>query len=286
MSRTAKFDRVFLEEMSTDELGKCMKKVDTAIIPVGMVEPHGKHLPTGTDNFIGIVLAQRIAKAYGKALVLPIISYGYWEGWDRAKFKGNISVSPDVLGAFCFEVGKSCVKEGFRKIVFVNSHGGNPPILTLAADRIYFETGVPVAVVTVFNIAAKSTAEVREQPLGWGVHACEIETSLAMACFPEVARSDLIRMEKAEKVVPKWPSEFYSWEMGGPLSESGSTAYITFHTTREITEHGNLGDPSLARRDKGRKIIEETVKNAVQVIKDMDSIVAGKFTLRKGKPIT
>jgi len=59
-----------IEEMTPQEITDALKEIDTVVVPLGNVEQHGPHLPVGTDTFIPITVARRVAERV-KVLVAP-----------------------------------------------------------------------------------------------------------------------------------------------------------------------------------------------------------------------
>jgi creatinine amidohydrolase len=111
-----------------------------AVLPLGATEPHNLHLPYGTDLFEGTIVGERICEAAhklgGKVVLLPTVPYG--TETNMARLPLAINVDPMTLFAFVTDVIKSCVNSGVKKIVLLNSHGGNEmkPLLRQLADKI------------------------------------------------------------------------------------------------------------------------------------------------------
>jgi creatinine amidohydrolase len=114
---------IFLDELTTEEV-RALGKTSVAIVPVGSVEPHGPHLPLGTDTTISVeasVRAVALLAARGvEALVAPSIPYGVT---DYARgFPGALSIPPAVLTGFLQAVVHALLGEGFSHVCLVNNH--------------------------------------------------------------------------------------------------------------------------------------------------------------------
>jgi creatinine amidohydrolase len=115
-------------------------RYEVAVLPLGATEPHNLHLPYGTDMFEGTIVGERICEAAhklgGKVVLLPTVPYGTETNMHRLPLA--INVDPMTLFAFVTDVIKSCVNSGVKKIVLLNSHGGNEmkPLLRQLADKI------------------------------------------------------------------------------------------------------------------------------------------------------
>ena len=121
-------------------------RTDTVLIPIGAVEPHGRHAPLGTDTFIATEIAERVAAASG-AFVFPPIPLGTLNVlYDFRHAPGAISLDSEVLLHVYTNIGTELVRQGFRNLLFVNGHSGNAPILQVAAfeirDRAQAQVGI------------------------------------------------------------------------------------------------------------------------------------------------
>lgn len=119
---------VRMEQMSSPEIAAAIVGgYTTAIVPIGAIEQHGPHLPTGTDAYIADALARRVALRLGDALVTPAIRVG--QSAHHGAFAGTISISDEVLGRLLDAHVESLLKHGTRSVVVFSSHAGNYPAL-------------------------------------------------------------------------------------------------------------------------------------------------------------
>jgi creatinine amidohydrolase/Fe(II)-dependent formamide hydrolase-like protein len=230
-----------------------IKKMDVALLPVGSVEQHGPHLPLDTDAFDADYLARRVAEACSdpKPLVLPLISYGV--SYHHADFVGTVSVSNDTLARMIYEIGMSVSRNGIRKLVIINGHGGNSPALNYAAQMINRDAHIFVCVdsgetsdVDIYKIVATPN----------DVHAGEIETSTALAARPE-----LVQIDRAKKHIPKFSSKY--------LDFTSKRSVLWYAYTRKISTSGVMGDPTKASVAKGEKIWETMIAHLVSFVEDL-----------------
>jgi creatinine amidohydrolase/Fe(II)-dependent formamide hydrolase-like protein len=230
-----------------------IKKMDVALLPVGSVEQHGPHLPLDTDAFDADYLARRVAEACSdpKPLVLPLISYGV--SYHHADFVGTVSVSNDTLARMIYEIGMSVSRNGIRKLVIINGHGGNSPALNYAAQMINRDAHIFVCVdsgetsdVDIYKIVATPN----------DVHAGEIETSTALAARPE-----LVQIDQAKKHIPKFSSKY--------LDFTSKRSVLWYAYTRKISTSGVMGDPTKASVAKGEKIWETMIAHLVSFVEDL-----------------
>ena len=114
-----------------------------AILPVGAVEQHGPHLPVSVDAAInaGIVArAVEVMPSNCPALVLPMMPFGKSD--EHLAFPGTLSLSHETLARVWYELAESVHRAGVQKILFLNSHGGQPQLLEIVCRDLRVKLGM------------------------------------------------------------------------------------------------------------------------------------------------
>ena len=134
-----------LDELTYVEVAELVRAgADTAVLPVGTVEPHGPHLPLGTDTLIAEAIAELVA-AKLNALLLPALPYGVTGSLHG--YPGSVRVEPEAPEKLAYSVLESMALSGFKYALIVNGHGGNTPSLEAAARRAWYERRLATMVV-------------------------------------------------------------------------------------------------------------------------------------------
>jgi creatinine amidohydrolase/Fe(II)-dependent formamide hydrolase-like protein len=198
---------VDLEALTTTELAaRQAAGVDTVLVPVGGTEQSGPHMALGKHNVRVHFLAGEIARAWGRAVVAPVLAY-VPEGTvtppqGHMRFTGTISIPTPVFEGVLEGTARSFHQHGFRHVVFLGDHGGYQHSLEAVASRLNKEWkggagGPAVIALTDYYRAAEdfdgalkaqgfSTAEI-------GLHAGLADTALTMAVDPSLVRVDRLR---------------------------------------------------------------------------------------------
>ncbi len=249
----------FYPYLTWTEIESMADKSNVVILqPIGSIEQHGPHLPLIVDAAIATaVTGQALAQLNSNipAYALPTIYYG--KSNEHWHFPGTITLTSQTLIAVLMELGESIYRTGFRKLAFINGHGGQPQILDMVARDLhqkYEDFSVfPLFVWRVSNVAAELLTP---QELELGIHAGDAETSLMLSLLPEQ-----VQMEKA---VCEYP---YGLPENSLLSMEGKLPFAW--VTKDLTKTGVLGDATVATKEKGDRILASLVNSWVKVIEDL-----------------
>jgi len=197
-------DTVALEALTWTELRALIQAGKTTlIVPVGGTEQNGPHVALGKHNARGAVLAEKIARALGDALVAPVLAY-VPEGrlqppTGHMRFPGTFTVPDEVFDKLLEAAARSARVHGFRHVVVLSDHGSTGPIARAVATRLNREwasTRVH-AIDEYYQAATVGFARLLEER-GFrreeiGQHAGLADTSLTLALVPALVRSDSLR---------------------------------------------------------------------------------------------
>src|SRR3712207_28681 len=126
--------RRYWHELTTKDFASLDTERAIAVLPVGAIEQHGPHLPVSVDSAINEGIIRRAVELMPPdlpALVLPMLPVG--KSNEHQAFPGTLTVSAETLIRLWTEVGESVYRAGIRKLVFFNSHGGQPQIMDIVA---------------------------------------------------------------------------------------------------------------------------------------------------------
>lgn len=176
-----------LEEVNWIEVGRLVPdSVQTVLVPVGTVEPHGV-INNGADNTVPVELARRLGPRVN-AFVAPTIGYGVTVTLDE--YPGALGVSAATFEAYCYEALRGLARVGFRNIIVLNGHGPNGDPLLRAAERVFRETDARLLVTEWWTL----TADLAQAVYGTeGGHAGNNETGAVLAVRPDLVHPELYR---------------------------------------------------------------------------------------------
>jgi creatinine amidohydrolase len=217
---------------------------EVAVLPFGATEPHNLHMPYGTDNYQVDVIGERAcARAYragAKVLLLPTMPFGVNTNYFKVPGALACSVNPTTLLSVITDLTDALERQGIRKLVLLNGHGGNE--LKPFLRELHHRTKVFLCLCEWYRMAADVYPQIFEKV---GEHADEMETSLGLAFFPE-----LLKPEQADAGAIR-PTRFDAINRG----------WITITRPWHLaTTNTGMGDPRPASAEKGRKLMDVVVQ--------------------------
>ncbi|ACL62445.1 creatininase family protein [Methylobacterium nodulans] len=227
--------------LSAEALNDLARRDAIVLLPVASTEQHGPHLPTGVDDFLGTAVCRRTAE-----LVAPdrpiVVAPTVWCGLadHHVAFGGTFTLSLATYHALLRDLCRSILAAGFRKVVLVNSHGGNITALSSLAVELTRELDAPIATATYFMEAADAVSGILEDQ-GNVMHACEAETSMMMALDSDLV--DATRLAEAH----------------GPGFDIADSLMPTLKRVRgwqEVSRGGVAGDARRASAAKGEAVLD------------------------------
>jgi creatinine amidohydrolase len=223
-----------------------LNKDTPVVIPVAALEQHGHHLPLFTDSLLlGEIVRRAGERLKEKALFAPLQWLGNSD--HHIDFPGTLSARPrvylDLLGGLIDDF----VGYGFRRIVFVNGHGGNTvpgrQAVFEARQRYRQRADLLLVFATYWDLGPVPEAVLEGLHQQHMRHACEWETSMMLRLNPR-----LVGDFKAAKPVEP-PDTF------GPASRAW--------TTKDLSTTGHIGRPHLATPEKGESLFSAFADNLV-----------------------
>lgn len=190
----------FLPYLSWTEIAALPDPANTVIVlPTGATEQHGPHLPCAVDTIISAgVIGHALARLPPEVPAFAMAPITYGKSEEHLHFPGTITLTGETLLATMIEIAESVYRAGFRKLLIVNGHGGQPQVMEIMAREMRLRHGdhivVPQSTWRLPNVAGRYLAD-REKKLA--MHAGHAETAIMLALAP-----DTVHMERAVTKLP------------------------------------------------------------------------------------
>lgn len=226
---------------------------EVAVLPFGATEPHNLHMPYGTDTFQVDVLGRRACEAAyaagAKVILLPTIPFGVNTNYFQVPGSLACSLMPTTLLRILEDLVDSLERQGVRKLLLLNGHGGNE--LKPFLRQLHPRTRVFLCLCDWYRMATDVYPGLFEKP---GEHADEVETSLGLAFFPELLKPELAdegrqRATRFEAINRGWISVTRPWHLA--------------------TTSTGMGDPRPASAEKGRRLMDVLVERLARFLTEL-----------------
>ncbi len=233
-----------------------------AVLPVGAVEQHGPHLPVRVDAAIneGIMrhAVERMSDDF-PALILPTMAIG--KSNEHSAYPGTLTFSAETLARVWYEVCESVYRAGVRKVLFVNSHGGQPQVMEIVCRDLRINLGM-FAVSSKWSSFADLSDLFDAEERKHGIHAGEVETSVMRYLHPE-----LVDMSLAEDFPAL--SQVLEKEYELLMTEGGAVGFGW--QMQDINPKGACGNALAADVERGRLSVERAADRLITLIGEVIS---------------
>lgn len=223
-----------------------------ALLPTAAIEQHGPHLPVGTDTLIAAGMLDRLRAACPDEidlLILPVQAVG--KSNEHIWAAGTLTLTAETALAAWVEIGLSVARAGLRKIVIVNSHGGNLDLVSILTRELRVRAGM-LAVKCQWTSFGTPPGLYPERELAFGIHGGDMETSLMLAFRP-----GSVDMGRAR--------DFASTAETGPIPPVGPISYGWI--ARDLNPAGTVGDAAAATAAKGEATAAHQVAGLIDLLR-------------------
>jgi creatinine amidohydrolase len=252
------------EKMTWEEVNLAVAAQKVCLIPAATIEDHGLHLPIDTD----VVIASEICRATadripGEVVLLPCINIGYSP--HHIDGPGVLTIKWDTFINYVKDITGCLAYHGFRKILIVNGHGSNRPVLEMAARLTIVENpDVHCGMLSWWDLKQVQEAVARFRESEWTGHACELETSVYLAADPEN-----VHMEKARVDINPYMSKHFWADLVNHPPEGYANGVVLNEYWSTVSETGTWGDATKGTAEKGNLIIDAAATELAEIIREL-----------------
>ena len=225
-----------------------------AILPTAAVEQHGPHLPVGTDTMIAQGMLDALRRDCPDDLdirILPVQAVG--KSTEHLWAAGTLTLDAATALAAWTQIGLSVARAGIRKIVIVNSHGGNLDLVSILTRELRVQAGM-LAVKCQWMGFGLPEGMYSPQERAFGIHGGDVETSLMLEFQPGCVDMSAAR-------------DFRSSAEGAAIPPTGSVSYGWISS--DLNPAGTVGEAHLASAEKGRMTATHQVAGLIALLRQV-----------------
>jgi creatinine amidohydrolase len=236
-----------------------------AVLPVAAIEQHGPHLPVSVDTALVDGVVQRslpqLAALAGQVLFLPTQAVG--KSNEHIRFPGTLTLSAETTIRLWTEIGESVHRAGFKKLVLLNSHGGQLSVMDIVARDLRTRLDMLVFNVNWYDLPLGAALDaIGPEEQRFGIHGGEVETSMMLALAPDQVRMDLAQnfrstsQDRAEQypILGNGRSVKWGWQM------------------QDYNAQGACGNAALATAAKGQALLDAAGAQLARLLGEVSSL--------------
>lgn len=238
-----------------------------AVLPLGAHEQHGPHLPFETDTLIAEGLVARLIPALPAGLPVTFLAtepVGY--SIEHTDVTGTKTLAFDEAVNRWLSIAGDLHTEGIGKLVLLNAHGGNSPLLTIVATEARVRFGMLVVATSWTRFG---------QPDGWiapadkavDIHGGDIETSVMLALHPD--RVDMAKAENFPSRQSDFSRDFKHLRAYGPHAFGWKMS--------DLNPQGVAGNAAAATAERGELLVAHAVRGIIELLEDVAKFDAQSF---------
>ena len=254
-------------EMTTRDFADSDTSPWIAVLPVAAIEQHGPHLPVYTDTCIAEGMVHRAIELLPEDLpvtFLPVQAIG--KSNEHISSPGTVTGTWESTTRLWLDIGDSVKRAGIEKLIIINSHGGNVPMVDIVARELRVRHDMLVVATAWSRFGHPEGISAPEESL-YGIHGGDIETSIMLHL-----RGDLVRMDKAKDFRSNqldFIKEFKHLR-GHGLAQFGWKA-------QDLNSEGALGNAAVATAEKGKRVIDHQAAAFVELCRDVHGFDTGRL---------
>ena len=246
-------------DLTTKEFAELDMSKIVAVLPVGAVEQHGPHLPVRVDAAINAGIVARAVSQMTPdfpALVLPAMPVG--KSNEHQAFPGTLTLTVATLSHLWYEIAESVYRAGCRKIILLNSHGGQPQVMEIVCRELRVKLNMFAVSASWFKVTdTKDLFSASERE--FGIHGGEAETSVMLHLHP-----DLVMMDRAENFAPRSIDIARDYKF---LTPEGAVGFGW--QTQDLHQAGAAGDATKADAKRGEITVERAANGLLKLIEEV-----------------
>jgi creatinine amidohydrolase len=227
------------------------------------MEQHGPHMPVATDAMIAEAVVEGVTQAIEDIDLLVLPTLWCSKSNEHVAFPGTIFLTRETFVRVLEDISASVARTGFKKLVFMNWHGGNTDVLVSIIRDIRQQTGLmtfAIDIVKMLGFRPPTTTPADS----FNIHAGHYETSILLAAYPELMQGRDYQGLGSDMSRGKTSASFNSTDFQYLLPEGGPVS-VGWVTT-DLTEDGVIGDPSAASAADGQTELDAQIDLICEIL--------------------
>ncbi len=259
----------FWAALSTRDFAQLDAARTIAVLPVAAIEQHGPHLPVNVDTaLVEGVIQSALPHLQSDVSVLFLPTQAVGLSPEHLRFPGTLTLKAETVIALWTQIGESVARAGIKKLVLLNSHGGQVGVMDIVARDLRARLDMLVYSVNWFNLPLLDAqgqdlnAQYSAEEHRFGIHAGDIETSMMLALAPHQ-----VDMTQAQNFASTSQTRAQQFEILG----NGKSAKLGWQM-QDYNPAGAVGNAAAATADKGRALLDAAGLSLAKLLAEIDRL--------------
>jgi len=247
-------------QLTTTDFAALDQARTVAILPVGAIAQHGPHLPLWVDTCINEgIIAAALARLPPSASVLVLPTQSVGKSNEHLAYPGTLTLSAETLIRVWTEIGESVARGGVRKLLLLNSHGGQPQVMEIVARALRVQAGM-IAVSCSWYGLGLPEGLFSDDEQRFGIHAGDVETSLMLHLAPELVRMDQAADFRSQ--LAQMPDRYQRLRHIGPVGMGWMA--------QDLHPSGACGNAAAATAAKGAAVLDHAAAALANLLDEIE----------------
>jgi creatinine amidohydrolase len=236
-----------------------------AVLPVAAIEQHGPHLPMSVDTtLVNGVVSASLAHLPANLPVLFLPTQQVGKSNEHIRFPGTLTLSAQTLISVWMELGASVARAGFKKLVLLNSHGGQVSVMDIVARDLRTAHDLIVYHTSWYNLPLGEAVmgQFPAEEHRFGIHAGDIETSMMLALAPHLV--DMAQAQNFHSTSQDRATKY-------PVLGNGSSAKLGWQM-QDYNPQGAAGNALAASAEKGHALVNAAGLQLARLLQEVSSL--------------
>ncbi|MCJ0761658.1 creatininase family protein [Variovorax terrae] len=250
-----------------------------AVLPVAAIEQHGPHLPVSVDTtLVDSVVAASLPHLPDDLPVLFLPTQQVGKSNEHLRFPGTLTLSAETLIRVWMELGECVARAGFKKLVLLNSHGGQVSVMDIVGRDLRVKHDLIVYSSNWFTLPLPPEVDglFTAQEHRFGIHAGDMETSMMLAT-PSAPYVDMAQARDFDSSARVRAADF-------PILGNGRSAKLGWQV-QDYNAMGAAGNATLATAEKGRAVIDAAAVQLSLMLQEVSRLPLSTLVSRPTIPV-